>query len=210
MYKKPEPANPETFNPEISKKSKKLADKQRGKMQGENNGKKTATAVVKHLLMKEQVRAEQKQKKAEAIIKEKEDEQEFTFKPKTNKYPGKGGATSGDKCLDLYSRVKRGQISSKVGKTSLEVEYEREQEECTHQPKINKPGSHMKKASKSTSEIRGFDEQKNRMAQGRVQKEVKEQAVDRNPTVQPSGVFARKASKQSAEPPKLYGNSYVG
>ena len=53
MYKKPEPANPETFNPEISKKSKKLADKQRGKMQGENNGKKTATAVVKHLLMKE-------------------------------------------------------------------------------------------------------------------------------------------------------------
>ena len=108
MYKKPEPANPETFNPEISKKSKKLADKQRGKMQGENNGKKTATAVVKHLLMKEQVRAEQKQKKAEAIQKEKEDEQEFTFKPKTNKYPGKGGATSGDKCLDLYSRVKRG------------------------------------------------------------------------------------------------------
>ena len=58
MFKKPEPANPETFKPEISKKSKKLADKQRDKLQGENTGKKTATAVVKHLLLKEQVRSE--------------------------------------------------------------------------------------------------------------------------------------------------------
>ena len=53
----------------------------------------------------------------------------------------------------------------------------------------------MKKASQSTSEIKGFDEQKNRMAQGRAQKEVKEQTVDRNPTVIASGAFARKASK---------------
>ena len=107
MYQRPETADQAVTNrPEISQKTKRLADKQRSKLQGESAGKKTATAVVQHLLAKEKVRAEQKQKKAEAIQKEREDEQEYTFKPKTNKYMNNKGATSGDKCLDLYSRVK--------------------------------------------------------------------------------------------------------
>ena len=127
MFQRPETADQAvTSRPEISQKTKRLADKQRSKLQGESVGKRTATAVVQHLLAKEKVRAEQKQKKAEAIQKEKEDEQEFTFKPKTNKYMNNKGATSGDKCLDLYSRVKPKQYMEKNGRSSIDIEYERE------------------------------------------------------------------------------------
>jgi hypothetical protein len=147
MFQRPETADPTTNHPEISKKTRKLADKQRSKLTGENTGKKTATAVVEHLLMKEKVRAEQKQKKAELLQKAKEEEEDFTFRPKTNTYQNGKGATSGDKCLDLYARVKRGQQASKVGRSAIDIEYERDQEECTHQPKINRAGSHYKKAS---------------------------------------------------------------
>jgi hypothetical protein len=48
------------------------------------------------------------------------------------------------------------------------------------------------------------------MAQGRVQKGIKEATVDRNPTVSGSGAFARKASKQQAEPPKMLGSDSMG
>ena len=129
-----------------------------------------AIAVVEHMLMKEKVRAEQKQKKAELLKKEKEDDQEYTFKPKTINYNSKGGTTSGDKCLDLYSRVTRGQHTKKVGKSTIDVEYEKNKKECTHQPKINRKGSHKQMASRSTKEIKGFDEQMARMEQGRVKK----------------------------------------
>ena len=53
------------------------------------------------------------------------------------------GATSGDKCFDLYSRVKKGQLAAQVGKTKEEIEFEASKEEMTLKPKINEPGTYV-------------------------------------------------------------------
>ena len=53
---------------------------------------------------------ERKKARAETLNAKKEIEaEEATFKPVTLEYPGRNQQiTSGDKCLDLYSRVKSG------------------------------------------------------------------------------------------------------
>ena len=67
-----------------------------------------------------------------AVIEEKKMEQEMkecSFKPKTMDYKGSGNVmkeTSGDKCIDLYSKVAIGSIRDKKTKTSNEYQYERQ------------------------------------------------------------------------------------
>jgi len=63
-----------------------------------------------------------------------------TFKPVTLDYVGVGvkeAPTHGDKCLDLYSRVKKDQYKEKQNKSHVDYEFERMQEECLFTPKIN-------------------------------------------------------------------------
>jgi len=64
---------------------------------------------------------------------------ECSFKPKTLDYKGKAvSETSGDKCVDLYSRVPKGKYASNNGKKLDEIKYEREKEDCTFMPNTKK------------------------------------------------------------------------
>ena len=120
---------------------------------------------------------------------------EANFKPKTNNYPLAGRETSGDKCLDLYARVKPGQNKDNKGRSQVDAAFENEKEECSFKPQINKPGSHLKGASKSALEIKGFDEQRRRLDKGREKEKIKELVHERNPTS--AGAFsARRASSK--------------
>ena len=50
------------------------------------------------------------------MIKAANDEEaDATFKPKTLSYPRAATTTSGDKCIDLYKRVKEGQYARNRG-----------------------------------------------------------------------------------------------
>ena len=73
---RPETAEaPNSHIPLISQKTKRLADKQRSKYGAEETGKKTAIAVVEHMLQKEKVRAAMKQQKIEEIkLKQQDDD----------------------------------------------------------------------------------------------------------------------------------------
>ena len=66
--------------------------------------------IVEHLYRKGTLMDERKKARAETLNAKKEIEaEEATFKPVTLEYPGRNQQiTSGDKCLDLYSRVKLG------------------------------------------------------------------------------------------------------
>ena len=93
-------------------------------------------------------------------IKEKQDYEdgEATFKPKINKYSVGTRETSGDKCLDLYSRVKLGQNKNAKGRSKFDAEYEKEKDECSHTPKINNPGSHLRRSAQNVGAIKGVEE----------------------------------------------------
>ena len=138
---RPETAEATSNIPSITQKSKRLAEKQRTKF-GAQAAKTLPSQVVEHILRKETIRQAQNQQKAAELAKLKEDDAEITFKPKTNKYP-LARETSGDKCLDLYARVKPGHIKEKTGRTTIEAEYEKEKEELSFAPKINQPGAHL-------------------------------------------------------------------
>lgn len=65
---------------------------------------------------------------------------ECTFKPVTLDYQGLGikePPTYGDKCIDLYSRIKKDQYKDKQNKSKVDYEFERHQHECLFTPKIN-------------------------------------------------------------------------
>lgn len=49
--------------------------------------------------------------------------------------------TSGDKCIDLFSTKPKGWIKDKTEKSTDDYIYEKEKEEYTFTPGINKPGS---------------------------------------------------------------------
>ena len=121
---RPDTAEVPSNIPLISQKTKRLAEKQRSKF-GAQETKSTATAVVEHMLRKETIRQAQNQQKAQEIAKKKEEDIEVTFKPKTNKYP-LSRETSGDKCLDLYARVKPGTLAEKKGRTGFDAAFEKE------------------------------------------------------------------------------------
>ena len=65
--------------------------------------------VVDQLLLKQKVMEEKKKDKAQKIIEAREYDEAATFKPVTLNYENRGvQPTHGDRCLDLYSRVRPG------------------------------------------------------------------------------------------------------
>ena len=55
----------------------------------------------------------------------------MTFKPVTNEWQFKA-RPEGDRKLDLYNRVKQGELAAKHNKTTEEAEYEKNMVECSH------------------------------------------------------------------------------
>ena len=59
-------------------------------------------------MRKATVMEDKKKNRAQELKAKEEDDPEATFKPVTLDYARPSGVTHGDKCLDLYSRVKLG------------------------------------------------------------------------------------------------------
>ena len=72
---------------------------------------------------------EKKKARATEFHAEKDSDEEATFKPVTLEYAGRPQLTHGDKCLDLYSRVKPGQYARK-NIEERDAEYENARLEC--------------------------------------------------------------------------------
>ena len=89
--------------PVLSAKTEYYAEKRKMKL-GTDGG-----DVVDHLYRKAQLEQEKKLEKAEKV-RQAQIDLETTFKPRTLDYPMMSSktVTSGDKCLDLYSRVRPG------------------------------------------------------------------------------------------------------
>ena len=196
---RPETAQPSSNTPQISEKSKKLAEQQRSKYGGQpgGTGKRSSAAVVEHLLAKERVRAEEFKQREQDIRQRKEQDPDATFRPVTNHYPLAARETSGSKCLDLYSRSKPGAMKANNGRSKIDAEFEKEQKECSFKPQINKPGAHLKGAQKRV-DVLGLDEQKARLEKGREKEQIRKDVASRNPTNPAFG--SRKTSMASNLP----------
>jgi len=138
--------------PYVSAASKALAEKGRGRL--DDRG---AVDIVDHLYTNEIKRKELKEVMAKQAIAQaaKIEEEEFTFSPKISQYNLPGGHQSGDKCFELYSRVKEGQYLKK--KDVEDYDYERGKDECTGKPTINHPISHLIRPDRELNEIYGVD-----------------------------------------------------
>lgn len=91
--------------------------------------------------------------------------EECSFKPKTLDYKGKPASeTSGDKCIDLYSRVPKGKYASNKGKGLDDIKYEREKDDCTFQPNIKKKNQ---KQTQDIHAVKGVEEVLERFNKGR-------------------------------------------
>ena len=73
---------------------------------------------------------------------------------------------NGDKCLDLYAKVKPGQYA-KRNIQEPDIEYEQGANECKFRPDINKFGSHLSKPDQTLEEIKGVKEKLGQLAKGR-------------------------------------------
>ena len=77
---------------------------------------------MEHLYAKEKARNAIKQQKVDEATVNAANEEEFevTFKPKTLNYPMAPTASTGDKCIDLYKRVKEGQYARNMGERGVD------------------------------------------------------------------------------------------
>lgn len=86
--------------------------------------------------------------------------------------------TSGDRNLDLNSKVKKGQYALRHNKDHEEYEYDKSYQECTYTPQINKDDSHLKQPDQTLSQIKGTQKIVERLQAGRVQNDARKAAQD--------------------------------
>ncbi len=105
----------EDTKPQISKKTAQIANQKRQKLVGEGK----EINLIEILL-----HPGKRQERIQALEETKNENElkECSFKPKTLKYKGSAmmKETSGDKCIDLFSKVGQGSIRDKHTKTSNE------------------------------------------------------------------------------------------
>jgi hypothetical protein len=74
---------------------------------------------------------------AQEIAQQSIEKEQSTFRPQTNhKYTGKQRPTHGDRCLDLFARVKLGGYAAKNPVPKDEIEFKKQEKECTHVPTL--------------------------------------------------------------------------
>lgn len=127
-----------------------------------------------------------------------------TFKPKTLAYSGTGRTTSsGDKCIDLYSRKQKGWFKEKAQKSAQEYEFERNKQDCTFKPKVNDPNTistHVQN-EETVQHIKGMDKVMDRMMKARQQQLEKKIMTERG---MPSQIIA---SLGKPEPSMAFGSN---
>lgn len=124
--------------------------------------------IVQHLYRGQELVAQKKRDKAFQIKELKEKDDELTFKPKTLNYNLPQGLTHGDKCLDLYARVRPGQYAKKnIQEPDLDFNAQRNQ--CAFSPRINSSGAHLSKPDQTLDEIKGVKQKLYQLAKGRQQ-----------------------------------------
>lgn len=150
--------------PLISARSKKIAEEARKKLLGENS----SQDIVTQLYEKEKVRSQQKQLLAQEIAQRSLENDQSTFKPQTNHYSsGKQVVTHGDRCLDLYSRVKPGVYAAKNNVATDEAEFKKQEKECTHTPRLTTYNP----TAADLSQIPGIELRLSRMKAAQAEKE---------------------------------------
>ena len=112
-----------------------------------------------------------KQEKAKKFKEDRENDKEATFKPVTLDYSAEINRplhqlTHGDRCLDLYSRVKPGQYARK-NIQEPDPDFEANKHELIFAPTINQFGCHLAKPDQSLDEIKGVKEKLTLMYKGR-------------------------------------------
>lgn len=115
---------------------------------------------------------EKKMEKAAKLQQDREQDPEATFAPKVLDYPMVQQFTHGDKCLDLYARVKHGSYARR-NNPQPDTEFESNKTECNFTPQINQFGSHLAKPDQSLDEIKGVKEKVALMEKGREQQIVR-------------------------------------
>lgn len=115
--------------PQINEYSRQLASETRGAMYGKKAN------IVSVLYDKEKDRQQQKEAKAKKLKEELDAKEQSTFKPFTLNY-NSHQVRKGDRCLELYSRVKPGLYAKKKDVSTDEREWQKQEKECTHAPKI--------------------------------------------------------------------------
>jgi hypothetical protein len=73
--------------------------------------------------------------------------------------------TYGDKCIDLYSRIKKDQYKDKQNKSHADYEFERMKDECLFTPKIN-DGTEIQ-SEIEVHQVKGMDKIMERMTKAR-------------------------------------------
>lgn len=147
--------------PTLSAKTIEYAEKRRYKMQTSD------CDVVEQLYRKNTMMQEKKKMRANDIKQAEEIDEEATFRPKTLNYEGQAQPTHGDKCLDLYSKVKPGQYA-KRNIQEPDAEFEKQKNDCSFKPIINDLGCHLAKPDQTLDEIKGAKEKIKLIAQGRM------------------------------------------
>lgn len=142
---------------------------------------------------------EKKKARAHEAQAAKEIDEEATFKPVTIDYAGRQMLTSGDKCLDLYSRVNRGQYAKK-NIEERDAEFDNAKEDCRFMPQINPNGSYLAKPDQTLDQIKGVKEKIDMLAKGREQQEKVRATQARNPG---DGLKNKKGKKAKKEPQML-------
>jgi hypothetical protein len=130
--------NRDSHKPLTSEKNNQLAENKRRKITGGREGV-SHVEILLHPIEQRSAEWVENQRKAQ----ENSIQGGCTFKPQTLDYQPMGGVkepTHGDKCLDLYSRVKRSQYKEKQNKTKNDYEFGVQEQECTFAPKINEEG----------------------------------------------------------------------
>ena len=136
-----------------------------------NNRKKRFDAegcdIVESLYRKHTVMDKRNKERADAQKAAAEIDVEATFAPVTINYTGsRPQLTHGDKCLDLYSRVRPGQYAKK-NIEERDAEFENARVECNFMPQINPDGSYLAKPDQTLDQIKGVKEKLDQQAKGR-------------------------------------------
>ena len=107
--------------------------------------------------------------------------------------------THGDKCLDLYAKVKNGQYA-KRNIAEPDAEYEKQKDDCKFRPEINQMGCHLSKPHQTLDQIKGVKEKITLLEKGRAIQDQISATQARNP-----GKGLSKKKKRTNKEPQMLG-----
>jgi hypothetical protein len=189
-----------TFQPMLSENTQNLAQRYRQKIADNyDGGKITVLDILTAQTNKEQWIEETKKELAQ------KEQEECTFHPMTNENvvmkPDESMQSTGDKCFDLYT-LAQAKNKQKMDKTRDEYEFEKNANECTFTPNINKETTRAENKPHLVNE-RSIQDNYERMRRAREEREFKKRMTERGygePAPQPK----KQQRKQQPKRPTNY------